>query len=441
MKRSTLILLLLAVVGGALVYYFEIKPGKPRDEAADASKPAFDFKREDLTSITITRAGQAINLENQNGKWMITQPLNAPADESLVNSLVSDLATARIEREIDLEGDRLKNFGLTEPTVKLEFKLKDGKQHRIEFGIKDYSGSSAYAKVDGGQKAVLLPAALLTNADKPVNELRDRSIFSAPQNEINALKVSNAQGGFELAKQENNWLLKSPVAEPADEGAVNTLLSDITSAKSETIVSETADELAKYGLNQPSVTLTTQLNTGGERVIIAAKQGDNYYAKASDRPQIFKIDSAFYDKLNAQPATLRSKEIIKLDRDNLARVQIKNPNTTITAENKDGKWVVVEPTEQKDKEALTSKLLDPLETTATEIIDKPSAAIAAKLAKPAVEARLTGKDGKATVIKVSAADGDDVYVRVEGRAGIYKVGKSMLDSLSFKLDEAVSSAQ
>ena len=32
MKRSTLILLLLAAVIGIAVYYLEIKPGKPRDE-------------------------------------------------------------------------------------------------------------------------------------------------------------------------------------------------------------------------------------------------------------------------------------------------------------------------------------------------------------------------------------------------------------------------
>lgn len=439
MKRSTLILFLVAVVGGALVYYLLIKPGKPRDEAADASKPAFNFKREDLTGIAITRAGQTVNLENQNNKWVITQPLNAAADESLVNSLVGDLVTARIEREIPLEGDRLKNFGLTEPAIKLDLKLKDGKQHHIELGAKDFSGSFAYAKVDGAQQAVLLPAGLLTNTDKPLNELRDRAIFGATQYEISSLKVTNEHGGFEVAKQGNGWALTSPVAEPADESAVSTLLSDIAAAKSTEIVSETADDLAKYGLDKPSVTLTTQLNTGGARVITVAKKDDNYFAKTSDRAQIFKIDAAFYDKLNAKPDTLRSKEIVKLDRDNLTRVQIKNPNTTIVAENKDGKWIVTAPAEKKDKEAATSKLLDPLEAPATEIIDKPTGAVAAKLAKPAVEARLTGKDGKTTVIRISEAEGDNAYVRVEGRAGIYKVSKSMLDSLSFKLDEAISS--
>ncbi len=69
---------------------------------------------------------------------------------------------------------------------------------------------------------------------------------------------------------------------------------------------------------------------------------------------------------------------------------------------------------------------------------EPDAAIAKLLAAPKVEARLTGKDGKVTVIKISAAKDGDAYVRVEGRPEIYKVNQSMVDSLSFKLDEIIS---
>ena len=74
MKRNTLILLLLAAVIGVAVYYLEIKPGKPRDEKADESKPAFAFKREDISSISITRSGQTVTVEDTDGKWTINQP-------------------------------------------------------------------------------------------------------------------------------------------------------------------------------------------------------------------------------------------------------------------------------------------------------------------------------------------------------------------------------
>ena len=46
--------------------------------------------------------------------------------------------------------EQLKNFGLTDPKVKLEVKLKNGQSHKIELGDKDFSGSAVYAKIDGG---------------------------------------------------------------------------------------------------------------------------------------------------------------------------------------------------------------------------------------------------------------------------------------------------
>ncbi len=437
MKRSTIILLLLAAIGGALIYYLEIKPGKPRDEKPDETKPAFSFTREEITGVTVTRGGKPVALENQNGKWVITQPVNAAADESALNSLVGDVVSARIEREFAASGD-LKSYGLAEPAVKLEIKLKNGQTRRVELGSKDVVGSSAYARIDGGQNIAMLPASVLTSADKSLDDLRDRSVLGATQFELSSLKVTNESGGFELAKQESEWMLKSPVQGPAEESAVSSLLSDLTSAKAAEVVSETADDLAKYGLDKSKLGLTVKLATGAERSLsIGSKVDDKFYAKASDRPQIFKVEQAFLDKLNTKVADLRSKEIVKLNRDELKTISVRNPNGTLVAENKDGKWVVTAPADKKDKEAQTFKIFTPFESKASEVLDKPSAAILAKLAKPAVEARLTDKSGKTQVIKISAADGDDCYVRVEGRGGIYKLSKTMLESLSFKMDEAV----
>jgi hypothetical protein len=215
------------------------------------------------------------------------------------------------------------------------------------------------------------------------------------------------------------------------------MLGDITGAKASEII-EAADEPAKYGFDKSKVSITAKLATGSERTItIGSKIDDKYYAKASDRSQVFKIEQAFYDQLNTKLATLRSKQFIKLNREELTKIYIKNPNVTLVAEKKDDKWLVKEPKDKKDKEAQTFKLFTPLESQAIEVIDKATGAIAAKLAKPAAEVRLTYKDGKTTALKVSSADGENVYVKVEGRPEIYKVGKAMLEGLSFKADEAV----
>ena len=443
MKKSTLILLLVAVLGGALVYYTEIKPGKPRDEEKDESREAFKLNREDINQIVLTRAGQNVTFENKDNKWLITQPLNATADESTINSIIGDLVSARITRDIPATAEQLKNFGLTEPKVKLEVKLKNGQSHKIELGDKDFSGSAVYAKIDGGQSIASLSGSLLTSADKDLKDLRDRSVLGGlSQYDIKGLKLNTESGPVALAKEGEGWKLIAPVSGNAEETEVNSLLSEITSAKAADVVSETADDLAKYGLNASKIGLTAQLTSGSERVLsIGSKVDEQYYAKASDRPQIYKIEKALYDKLNVKLASLRSKEFLKVSQDEVTRVQIKNPNIPsliVEADKDHTKWLIKEPADKKDKEATAFKIFTPLQSKAEEVLDKPSAAILAKLAKPAVTVKLTFKDGKTAGLNVSAADGDNIYVRVDGNPTVYKLNKTMLESLSFKLDEVVS---
>src|ERR1041385_4294761 len=112
MKRSTLILLIAAVALGSFVYFYKTKSGKPRDEKADTSKPAFNFKREDVTAVTVTRAGQAVALENQDNKWVIKQPVMAAADQTTVDALINGLADARVERNLTASADEIKSYKL-----------------------------------------------------------------------------------------------------------------------------------------------------------------------------------------------------------------------------------------------------------------------------------------------------------------------------------------
>ncbi|MFZ0431696.1 MAG: DUF4340 domain-containing protein, partial [Candidatus Acidiferrales bacterium] len=72
-----------------------------------------------------------------------------------------------------------------------------------------------------------------------------------------------------------------------------------------------------------------------------------------------------------------------------------------------------------------------------EVFDHPSAAIAAKLAKPAVAIALTAKDGKKLTLSVSSADGDFAYAKTSEGPAVYKVKKTVLDDLNINPSEVV----
>ena len=432
MKRNTLILLLLAAVIGVVVYFLEIKPGKPRDEKTDESKPAFAFKREDISSISITRSGQTVTVEDAGGKWTISQPLTAQANQSAVDSIVSNLTSAKIERTLTPSAEEIKSFGLEEPAVTVEIKLKSGETQNMKLGAKDFSGLSAYAQIGDSKDVALVPAAVLTSSDKSLNDLRDKAILGASQFDIKSIALTNEHGQISIAKDGGEWSLKKPFEAGVETTEMNSFLSEITSAEADEFVSETADDPAKYGLDSPKITLTAQLNDGSERTISAGEKDDNHYAKANTRSQIFKISSSLYDKLNIKASELRNKEMFKLDKDNLSKIEIKNKNLKLVAEKNGDKWTIKEPTDKKDKDAPTFRVINPFETKAEEIVESPSSDVRAKLAKPAVESTLTYKGGKVVEVKVSPAEGEYAYVSVKGRSEVFKVKKQMLDDLSFK---------
>ncbi len=443
MKRSTLLLLLAAIVGGIVIYFLEIKPGTPRDDGKDkpaetASKDAVNFKREDIAAISLTRGGETVSLESEGDKWLIKQPVAAAADDTALNSLIGDIVSARIEREFaNPSADALKEYGLATPAVKLEVRLKDGKTHQIELGGKDPLGSSAYARFDGSKNVVLTGASLLTNADKPLKDWRDRSLLGASEYDLTSLKVTNENGSFELGKKGTEWAITSPISADAEANEVNSLIGDLTSAKAAEIVSETSEDLPKYGLDKPKISVSAKTNNGDKSIQIGAKTEEQYYAKVAGSTQILKIESALYDKLNVKLSALRSKQFIKLKREDLTRYELKNEHGKLVAEAKGDKWIVVEPADKKDKEAQPFKLFTPFESRASEIVEKVTPAINSKFAKPAAELRLTDKGGKTTVIKISQPDGEDLYIRIEGRPEIYKLGKTMLESFNFKIEDAI----
>ncbi|HEY6333101.1 MAG TPA: DUF4340 domain-containing protein, partial [Blastocatellia bacterium] len=197
-------------------------------------------------------------------------------------------------------------------------------------------------------------------------------------------------------------------------------------------ISAPGDDLSKYGLDKPAITLSVNLNDGSEKTVSFGTNDDNRYARISTRPDVLKISASLYDKLNRKPSDLRSKELFKLDQADLSRIEIKNPNLTLVAEKTGDKWTVKEPADKKDKDAPELKVINPFETKAEEVIDFPSADVQSRLAKPAVEAKLTYKDGKTVELKVSSADGDSAYVSLKGGKEVFKVNKQMLDDLSFK---------
>lgn len=436
MKKSTLIVLVLALGLGGAVYYYEFKRPPTPEKTTDESQPAFKLEAEDIISMAINRGSLKISLEKHGNDWVISQPVETKADRSVIDGIATNLAGARISRTLPAAPDRMQAFGLAPPAVQVEFKSKDGKQHTVALGEKDFSGQSVYAIVDGAKDVSLLPGSLVTIVDKPLEDLRDRSALEVESSDLNGFELKNKAGEVTAKKGASDWQIEKPRATAADTGTVDSLLAQVTSAKMTQVVSETPSDLGKYGLEHPEIVFRAHDVKGQDHMLVVGKKiDDDYYARDNARPMIFRVKADLYKKLGETFSDLRDKSIVHLDRDKIKRIEIHNQNQTFVAEQGAGnKWTVVEPADRKGKDVESWKFLDPIDNAhAQEILDSPPGNIVAKLAKPPVDVTITDQSGKTTKISVSAAEGDSVYVRTSAGPSVYKVDKKLLDDLNFKV--------
>jgi hypothetical protein len=445
-RKPTLIVLLCAIVLGAAVYYFDWVRGNNQKPPADSEKLAFSIPAADVVSLTITHPAKPgdtpVSLEKRSGVWQIVQPIQTQADQSTADGIVDQLATDRIAQSEPGSADRRKAYGLDPAQLSLEFRLQNGAKHSLLIGDKDFTGASVYSIIDGGQTVSLVPQALLTSADKPLDDLRDRTVLYIDSDQAASLALKNSSGELAATKEKDGWKLTMPSESLADKSSIDSLLSTVADAKMTGVASETAENLAKYGLSSPAISFAVTDEKGQKStLLIGKKDGDSYFARDVSRPMVFRVSADVYSKLSERFGELRNKTVVRLDPADIQRIEVHNANGDIivsSGKDKPGEWTIQEPEAQKGKSAASWRVLDPFTSLrAEEVIDHPSPELTTKLANPAIRAILTDTAGKQVTLRISKADGDFVYAQTSDSPLLYKLKKQVLDDLNFKPSDLV----
>jgi hypothetical protein len=246
-KKTTLFVLLGAVILGAVAYYFDWRRSQKESEnpPADATKLAFSIQPQDVTSLVIKHpanlAEPMLQFEKRYGVWQITQPIATRADQASLDGIVDSLSSARIAQTEPGTPDRLKVFGLDPPAVSLEFQLRSGAKHAVALGKKDFIGISVYSIVDGAKDVALLPESLLISSGKSLQDLRDRNVLHVAGDKVTSFDLKNPAGQLSAKKEKDVWEFAKPAGSRGDAGNIAAFLTSLGSAKWTTVASESPD--------------------------------------------------------------------------------------------------------------------------------------------------------------------------------------------------------
>jgi Domain of unknown function (DUF4340) len=443
-KKTTLFVLLSAIVLGAAVYYFDWTRGKKEKPDDDATRLAFSLGSAGITSVTLSRPTQAgeapIRFEKREGAWEIVQPVETGADRASLEAIVDGIAAARITETEPGTPDRLKVYGLDPPLMSVEFQTQGGAKHSLLLGKKDFVGVSVYAIVDGAKDVSLVPESLFVSMNKSFADLRDRAVVHMVSGGLASFDLKNAAGDLAATKEKTGWKFTKPNDSAADTSGVESLLTAISVAKASDVVSEKPENLGKYSLDHPSITFTSMDDKGKSATLIAGRKGgDEYFARDTSRPMIFRITPDFYKRLSESYDDLRDRNLVHLNEDDVNRIELQNASGTIVCNRKSAdQWILEAPEDVKGKAAGAWKVLTPITSArADEVLDHAPSDVAAQLSKPAIEVTLTDKEGKKVTVGFSKPSGDFIFARTSNGPAIYKLKNDIFNELNFKASDLV----
>jgi Domain of unknown function (DUF4340) len=440
-KKTTLLVLLCAVVLGGLVYYFDWKRGNQEKPAANASKPAFSIQASDISSITLAHPGQAgtpaIHLEKHGDTWNLAEPIQTEADQPTVDGIADQLAGATVSETEPGTADRRKVYGLDPPQVSLEFQLRNGSKHTILIGDRDFAGDAAYTIVDGAQNVSLLPELLATSAGKSVEDLRDRNILHIDAADVSSFDLTNPSGRLAASKKNDEWHFTKPAPTVADPDAMDSLLQAVANAKMTSIVEEKPEHLDRYGLQKPAIAFTATEGKGSPATLLVGKKsGGAYFARDASRPTIFTIGGDLYSKLAQKYSDLRNRKVVQVLASDIQQIELSNPAGSLAVSRKKDnseEWTFQAPEQQKGTPASGWKIVDALTgLTADQVIDHPSPAQLKSLANPEITVVLTDAKGEKTTVRFPKASGGFVYAQASNSTSLYKLKKDALAGLNLK---------
>jgi len=291
---STLALVLILVGLGAYIYFVDSKSPAP---GTTQNEKVFTVESGQVNELRLTSAGQSSTLVKKDAGWQLTEPEAADADATEASSLATNIASMEQTRVVDENAADLAPYGLAEPRIKIAFKAEGDKSGEVHLGDKTPTQGDVYAVKPGTKRVFLVSSYLETTFDKKPFDLRDKRVVKFERDKVDALVVTRGKDTVRLKREGSDWKVEQPIAGRGDYSAIEGLLTRLSTAGMSEIVDSTATDVKKYGLDQPSMTISIGSGSSQAVLEIGAVGGEKPYARDRSRPLVFTLDTTLAEDL------------------------------------------------------------------------------------------------------------------------------------------------
>jgi hypothetical protein len=415
---------LLAALTGVLYWSNHHKSeDKPASDAPVATK-LLTFNSADVSKIEIDKKGadQVDLAKGSDGKWAITAPHALTGDQDAITGIISVLSGLNSERVVEDHALDLKQYGLADPSVKIDLTMKDGKSQKVLLGDDTPTGNAVYAAVGGDPRVFTLASYSKTSLDKSASDLRDKRLLTVNFDKVSQVDLNAKKQSIEFGRSKDAWQIVKPRPLRADNFSVEDLVRKLKDAKMDLSAAAESDEKkisATFAAATPVATAKVTDATGTQTLEVRKNKMD-YYAKSSSVAGVYKVASELGMGLDKALDDFRNKKLFDFGFDDVSAVEMHDGAKSYSLV-KGGMdwWSNGKKMDAMSSQAFIDKFRD---LAATKFVDSG-------FTTPAITMKVSSNDGKRVENVSIAKTGDNYIARREGEPSLYQLDSKAVEEL------------
>ena len=311
--RGMLVAVVVLIGLGVGLYYSE------KQKSAEAAKPPANqppkiltLSDANITQLVLKKKGaeDVVLQRNKANKWEITAPKPYAADQDLAAQLATSASNISADAVVEPKATDLAPFGLTSPSLELDITSKGGKVNKFSVGDDTPTNSGSYAALGGDPRVFTVGSYVKTELGKSLNDLRDKRLLTFEQDKLSRVELLAKKQDIEFGRDKNQWQILKPKPLRADGLQVDELLRKLKDAKMDlTLSGEDAKKAASsFASGSPVATVKLTDSSGTEQIEIH-KNKDDYYAKSSVVPGVYKVTAELGAGVDKDLDDFRNKKL------------------------------------------------------------------------------------------------------------------------------------
>jgi hypothetical protein len=420
---------ILAILAGAL--YWSNHHSSDADSVVKASPEAppqiLSLNRMDIAKLAIHRKDEpTLELSRSaSGVWEITSPKALAADQESVSSVVSTVSSLMAERLLDAKATNLAKYGLAAPPLEVDVTLKNNQTDKVLLGDQTPSGNGYYAMVAGDPRLFTVASYNKSSLDKTAGDLRDKRLITTDFDKVSQIELitqkPDKKSDIALARNKDAWQILKPGPFRAESSQVDELVRSLKDAKMET--GGSSDEAKDAAAFKSAAPFATAKITGasGVQELEVRKAKDEYYAKSTAVPGVYKVAASVGTSLDKSLDDFRNKKLFDFGFEEPNKIEIHDGAKWYFLTRSGSDWWGADGKKLDDAAAaaLVGKIRD---LAATKF---PESGFTA----PAIEVSVISNDGKSTE-HVSIAKHGDAYIAKRGsEPALYELASAAVQQL------------